>query len=327
MYMQGIQGNYKKLTGYEVVSENAVSSTNSATFIDLHQSISNAPTQPNVPVYSEAVSEIWNDDNSVTSKDTFKASLNDFVNLNGTANQKNNLLSSEDINYITHVANNHKWTDSYTLVDTNVKRFLNELPEDIREKLTVIVSTHELNQLPYYGRMEETYYSKVFVLGAVENEGAVIIDLPNKNFPSSKMLMPGSEFFSTALKPIITRSLGFLELYDNECYAPLFFRYHVPEFRFISSKKYINGWSYKNMHDLESPYTEKSRSSSLDNQLCTGSYRLNIFEFFSLVNNKKPWGDLIKEYNNTPYDRLGIEGENDDIQYKLIDKLEDVSTE
>ena len=339
MYMQETQGNhgdFQHSNGYAVTPENDGASV-TGVLADFSKSLSKTTTQPYVLEGSCAglqTARIQNSrvfvnealtENSLAKRDFLNIGLNDFVNINGTEKKKNNLLSSLDINYIKYIANNFIWQESDAPVDINVKKFLNQLPENIKEKLTVIVSTHESNGLPYYGRNADRYYSKVFVLGAVENEGAVIIDLPNMHFPSSEMLMSGSEFFSKALKPIIKRTLGFLENNRNQCHVSMGLKNHVPEFRFISSKNYTKNWSHKNMYNLESPYTEKNNSSSINNPLCKGSYRLNIFEFFSLVNNQKPWNSLIKEYDDTPYDRLGIDSKDSDIPDTLIEKLKDIS--
>ena len=277
-------------------------------FIGLSESINNATKPPLMLV----------NDNSVEENLNLTASLNAFVDVSATENKKN-ILSTLDINKIKVIAEKNEW--KHGCCHVNVQRFLNLLPDDIREKLTAIISTHESHALPYYGT--DDYGFHAFILGKTEND-TLIIDLSNKNFPSSKMLMTGGEFFSKAFNPIIKRIFQIIGPNGEGCTSVLL-KNNLPEFRLIPSQDYVKSSLKNDIYCLTRPNSiEKSNPFFLSNRRWRNSHRLNIFEFFSLVNNEELWGNLVKKYDNLPVDRLGIVKEQS-IQSKLIKKLEDIS--
>ena len=252
----------------------------------------------------------------VEEKTNLTASLNAFIDKDATKNNKN-ILSTLDVNKIKVIVNNNKW-ERYGC-DVNVQKLLNLLSSAIQQKLTVIISTHEAFVVPYYGT--DDYGFHTFILGQTE-ASTLIIDLSNKNHRPIEILMAGTEFFSKAFKPIIQNALVVIRS-ANKITITMQLRNNLPEFRLIPSQDYVESNLKNDIFYLTVPYyTEKYKPSFLSNKCWSNSYRLSIFEFFSLLNNQKLWHNLVKNYNNLPIDRLGLEDKN--IQDKLIKKLEDI---
>ena len=194
------------------------------------------------------------------------------------------------------------------------------MPTHIQEKLTAVISTHERTTVRYYGTDNCAFHT--VILGKTET-GTLIIDLDNKNYEDTEMLMKDCQFFSKALTPIIKTVLKLISFNNGIC-TPELLKHNLPEFRLIPSQDYVEFNLENDIFSLTAPcYTERNNPSFLNNKYWSNSYRLNIFEFFTLLNDRDQWDYVVKKYDNRPIDRLGFE--NKPIQTSLIDKLKYIS--
>lgn len=202
------------------------------------------------------------------------------------------MLHQEELKSIQQVAESHVWKKGYCA--ENVANILGLLPYSIVNKLKVVLSSHELEPLRYYG--EEDYRFHVFLLGNTDN-GLKIIDVASTRGINNDARNWLNDVFCKE------------EL--NRCFFNDRFLRWLPQFRFIEGNTY-QLFCEKEIRIDSSLLTpnlivKHQDISCFNYQLWNDSFFLNMYETWQLFTGEKTYEDSVTAHLDgatSPKDRL-----------------------